>query len=120
MFREKAEYWKQLLRFPEHYSIFNAEMELVSIYCFFLFSFFLSRKKPYEDTPNLCVCTLSLSEIARVSVRTSDNEAVRENGRNLQVQRCLVGWMIVVIPSELTSLIHSKNETALSVNPKCL
>ena len=70
----------------------------------------------------ICVCVpCSLSEVARINVRTSDNEAVKENGRKVQVLRyLLLGWMRAVIPSELTSLIHSKNEASLSVNPKCL
>lgn len=67
----------------------------------------------------ICVC--SFSEVARIYMRTSDNEAVKENDRKLQVPRyLLLGWMIAVIPNELTSLIHTENEASLSVNPKRL
>lgn len=70
----------------------------------------------------ICVCVpCSLSELASIIVSTSDNEAVKENGRKLQVLRyLLLGWMIAVIPSKLTSLINAENEASLFVNPKRL
>lgn len=62
----------------------------------------------------ICVCVpCSLSEVARRNIRTSHDKAVKENGRKLQVPRYLLGWMIVVIPNELTSLIHRENEASL-------
>lgn len=39
----------------------------------------------------------SLSEVARIYLRKSDNEAVKENDRKLKVPRyLLLGWMITL------------------------
>lgn len=69
----------------------------------------------------ICVCVpCSLSELASIIVRTSDNEAVKENGRKLQVPEVFVVRKGDSGYSKLTSLINSENEASLFVNPKCL